>query len=436
MRLLVFLVALLSAVPSFADPFQFEPKAPVSTSAVVLRVDTIWDGCVPRNAQVTRNNESIDVLWSVPRTGACVAAFVPWSDRVSLGVLSPGRYDVTMRVDSRTGLQTLGTKSFIVAEGNPVFTLDPPAVGLGGGFVEARSLLFCVQSPSEIPKVLVDGVPIQYQVDPCAVVLFMPPHAAGPVDISIQVGETTHTVRSTFRYLDAHATPDEAVFERVLVPVLSNGPGANGSQWETRGTLRNIASSSLRWFSDVARPSTCGTGDCLVAPTATLGLSAFGEHPKGLVLFVPRTIANDIHYGLVVRDTSREGTTLGTEVRVVRERDASSGKLVLENVPLDSRYRTTLRIYAIDGGGTNVKVTALAPQGGGAAATVQLDGCDLPPCNSAEPGFGSFDLRALFPQLTQTPSVTLFVEGDARPRWALVSVTNNATQQVTTISPQ
>ena len=435
MRSLALLVTLLAAVPSFAEPFQIEPKAPVSTSAVVLRVDSVWEGCLPRNAQVTRSDQSIDVLWSVPRTGGCVTAFLPWSDRVSLGVLSPGRYEVTMRVDSRTGLQTLGTKSFIVAEGNPVFTFDPPAIGVGGGFVGVNSLLLCVQSPSDVPKVLVDGVPIQYQVDPCSVVLFMPPHAAGPVDISIQVGATTYTVRSTFRYLDPHATPDEAVFERVLVPVLSNGPGANGSQWETRGTLRNVASSSLRWFSDVARPSTCGTGYCLVTPTATLALSAFGEHPKGLVLFVPRTIADDIHYGLMVRDTSREGTTLGTEVRVVRERDASSGKLVLENVPLDSRYRTTLRIYAIDGGGTNVKVTALAPPGG-AAATVHLDGCDLPPCNSAEPGFGSFDLRALFPQLTQNPYVTLFVEGDARPRWALVSVTNNATQQVTTISPQ
>ena len=435
MRPLVLLVSLLSALSTFAEPFRIEPKAPTSTSGVVLVVDWVWNGCLPRSAVVTRNDQSIDVLWTVPRGFVCVAAIIPWKDRVALGALEPGKYDVTLRVDSLTGLQTIGTKTFVVADGDPAFEFSPSAIGLNGGFVGVNSIAFCVKTPAEIPKVLVDGVPIQYQVDPCSLVLFMPPHAAGPVDITVFLGDTPYTVRSTFRYLDEHATPDDAVFERVLIPVFSNGPGAFGSQWATQAMLRNLSNQALRFFSDVARPAGCAA-ECLIGPSGFSGLFEFGEHPRGLVLFVPRNIANDIHYGLLVRDTSRDDSAWGTELRVVREKDARTGPMVLENVPFDARYRVALRLYAIDGGGGDVKLTAVTPDRTSASATVRLEGCDAPPCNSAEPGFGSFDVRALFPTLLSKSRITIYIEGDGRPHWALASVTNNTTQHVTVISPQ
>jgi hypothetical protein len=433
MRAFSVFFALLVATASYADPYRFEPNPPTSASGVVLVVESNWNGCLPRNVQVTRNDHHVDVRWTTPTGVGCVTAIVPWSDRVFLGVLAPGFYDVTLRVNE----QTIATRELVVAEGVPAFDFDRPAVGLAGGIVDLQSREFCVSSAADIKRVQVDGADVLYNVDPCSVIAFLPPHAAGPVDISVQVGETTYTVRSRFRYLDEHATPDSAVFERVLIPVLTNGPGAFGSQWVTQATLRNLSNHSVRWFSDAARPLSCGTGECLVTPFTALNLFAFGNRPQGLVLFVPRGISNDVHYGLLVRDSSRGDTTWGSEVRVVREKDAKFGRMVLEDVTLDARYRATLRIYAIDGGSSNIVISAATPDRQGAVAQVKIEGCAAPPCNSAEPGFASFDLAALLPSLRGKDRVTLLIEGERhRQYWALASITNNTTQQVTVISPQ
>ncbi|PYQ29632.1 MAG: hypothetical protein DMF56_11760 [Acidobacteria bacterium] len=436
MRRIVFLFLVLAAAASYADVFRIEPVAPTSASGVFVRVDTLWNGCLPRDAKVTRNGQDVDVLWTVPRGGGCVTAFIPWSDRVSLGALPPGTYKVTLRVDSPTGLQTIGTKTITVAEGASAFQLNPAFVSTTGGMVELIARVLCVANGSDVKKVVVDGAEVRINVDPCSVIAFLPPHAAGPVDVSVQVNDATYTVKSTLRYLDRSATPDEATFERVLIPVLYFGPGAFGSQWQTDATLRNLASTQLQWFSSVAFPTLCDVGDCGVPSGGTFGLFEFGNRPKGLVLFVPRTISDDVHYGLIARDTSRDDGAWGAEVRVVREKDARYGKFVIENVPLDSRYRTTLRIYAIDGGASEVKMSAFVGDVG-SVATVRIEGCDAPPCNSADPGFGTFDVRSLFPRLPDKSRITLYIEAPSlRPHWALVSVTNNTTQHVTVISPQ
>ena len=437
MRRLAILFLLLSPAASYADVFRFEPVAPTSTSGVFVRVDTLWNGCLPRDAHVTRDGQQIDVIWSLPSGVACVTAFIPWSDRVSLGALPPGTYNVTLSVlSSLSGFATIGKKTVTVSDGAPAFQLNPAFVSVTGGMVELIARTLCVANASEVKKVVVDGVSVPINVDPCSVIAFLPPHAAGPVDVSVQVNDATYTVKSTLLYLDKTTTPDQGAFERVLVPVLYSGPGAFGSQWETNAVLRNVGSTALQWFSSVARPPVCDAGDCSVHSNGAFGLSNFGNRSKGLVLFIPRTISDDIHYGLIARDTSRDPFAWGAEARVVREREARYGKFVIENVPLDSRYRTTLRIYAIDGGASEVKVSAFVGDVG-AFATVNLEGCSAPPCNSADPGFGTFDVRSLFPQFPDKSRVTLFIEAPAlRPHWALVSVTNNTTQHVTVISPQ
>lgn len=438
MRRFSILLLLLVAAASYADVFRIEPVAPTSTSGVFVRVDTLWNGCLPRDPKVTRDGQNIDVLWTVPRGFACVTAFIPWTDRVSLGALPPGTYNVTLRVDSLTGLQTIGAKTVTVSDGAPAFQLNPAFVSVSGGMVELISPVLCVSNAPEIKKVVVDGVSVPINVDPCSVIAFLPAHAAGPVDVSVQVNDATYTVKSTLRYLDKSATPDDALFERVLVPIVYFGPGAFGSQWAMDAALHNLGSTAVQWFSNVARPTLCDVGDCSVRSNGTFGIWEYGNRPKGLVLFVPRTNSDDVHYTLLARDTSRDESALGTEVRVVREKDARYGKILIDSVPLDSRYRTTLRIYAIDGGASEVKVTGVAVGSDTAsAATVKLEGCDMPPCNSADPGFGTFDVRSLFPQFPDKSRVTLFVEAPAlRPHWALVSVTNNTTQHVTVISPQ
>jgi len=299
-RLVLFLTLAAATTSSAADIFRFEPIAPTSTSAIFLRVETVVGACAPLNAVVTRTGQNIDVAWTL--TGVCAdLILVPWSDRVFLGVLPPGTYSVNMHV----GSQSYGSKTLTVSDGAPAFQLNPAFVSTTGGMVELIARTLCVSSASEIKKVVVDGVSVPINVDPCSVIAFLPAHAAGPVDVSVQVNDTTYTVKSTLRYLDKSATPDDAAFERVLVPIVFFGPGAFGSQWETNAILHNLGSTALQWFSSVAQPPLCDAGDCSVHASRVFGLSNFGNRPKGLVLFVPRTISDDVQYGLLARDTSR-----------------------------------------------------------------------------------------------------------------------------------
>jgi len=438
LRATILLFALTTPVVTNGDPFRFEPFPPTSSTSVTVHVETLWgDSCLPRSARVTRDGQKLDVVWSTPRGVGCLTVLTPWSDRVPLGLLEPGVYEVTLRVDREIGVLTLGTKTLAVAEGTPAFQIVPSFVSVNGGVADLRSPDFCFSSAAPVTGVTVDGVSVPYNVDPCSIVIQLPAHAAGPVDVTVQANGNSYIVRGTLRYVDEHAAPDPYAFERVLLPTLTNGPGAFGSQWMTQARLRNLSGESLRWFSDAARPSGCSS-DCRVGPFSATNLTEFGEHPKGLVLFVPRPIAEKTFFGLLVRDVSRDATDWGTEIRVIREKDARYGAMLLENVPFDSRYRLTLRVYAIDGGPSSVLVTAFVPNAAPFTKSIALDAaCDTPPCNSRTPAFASADLGSLFPSLHGNATVSIEPsDGAGRPHWAFVSVTNNESQHVTTISPQ
>lgn len=435
MRLAVAALFLVLSLTASAEPFRFEPAASASTTSVKLIVSSAWrDSCVPRNAQVTRAQNVVDVLWSVPLDGACLAVVTPWSDEVPLGVLPAGLYEVRLRVNDFDGLKTIATRALVVSEGDGAFEIVPSFVSTAGGSVDLRSLDFCVASPQEVKSVKVDGVDVPYTVDPCSIVAHIPARAAGPVDVSVEVGTKVLTVRSTLRVLDPAATPDESVFERILIPVLYNGGGANGSQWRTELEMRNLSQKgSLRFFPNVMQPLAASV------PTGPQKVVITHQSTKGVVLFIPRNIADDVRFGLLVRDVSRDQSAWGTEVPVVRERDSQLGDtpLMLANVPFDDRYRLTLRLYSIDGGPLTFDVfTAETPF---VSRNVSIEpACETPPCNSVDPGFASVDLGALMPELAGRGARSIFIRPwtPARPHWAFVSVTNNTTQHVTTISPQ
>jgi hypothetical protein len=435
--LLAILLLLVLAATVSADPYRFEPPIPTDETFVALIVDTTWrDSCPPRDPQITRVEQVIDVLWTVPRDIGCLPAVLPWKARVPIGVLEPGSYEVRLRANDFNGIHLLGIRTLVVGDASPAFEAVPEFVNISGGMVDLRSPLLCVTSPREIEQVLVDGVSVQYNVDPCSVIVFMPAHAAGPVDIAVQVRQKLHTVRAAVRYIDADATPDDAVFERILLPVLGDGPGAFGSIWRTDHQLRNLSNQTLHFVPFAMRRFICD-GDCFrVPPGGTTGLHPYSS-PTGAVLFIPRDIADDIRFGLVVRDVSRDHTAWGTEIPVVRERDAERGVMMLANVPFDPRYRLNLRLYAIDGGPASFQISVIDEPELTRSVTLQA-ACDAPPCNSMQPGFRSIDLNALFPAMPNRPRTLLVqpVRPEGRLFWSMVSVTNNDTQHVTTITPQ
>jgi len=69
------------------------------------------------------------------------------------------------------------------------------------------------------------------------IVVQTPPHAAGTVDVAVNIaGKAKITFPLAFRYEDF----DPHSYERVLLPVLaSNAPGAFGSLWQSEVSLSN-----------------------------------------------------------------------------------------------------------------------------------------------------------------------------------------------------
>ena len=445
MRRILFLLVLATAAA--AEPYRFEPPAPTSATSVVLKVSTTWrDGCLPQSPTVTRNGKQVDVRWSTPLGFGCITVISPWRTEVPLGLFEPGAYEVTLRVDDAPGETTLAKKTLVVGEFAPSYQLVPPfASTRGGSQVAFRAPVLDFRCGVDA-EVRVDGVLVPSSAFGCSVTAFLPAHAPGPVDVVIRYGGTTTTIRSTLRYIDPAAAPDPAVFERILVPIIFSGPGAFGSQWVTEGQIYNGGDFGFPWFPDVAKPA-C-SGSCELEWRGLIPLSAFGSQPNGRILFVPRGFADQLAIGGVVRDVSREEISRGSELPIAREKDFRTEEIAFPNIPVDARYRLMLRIYDLEGVAQAATVTIYrgTPSSGPGISlpiTTRLipmsAPCTTTPCNSARPAYASVDISALIPASVPGP-VTVIVSSPSSsapaPMWALLSITNNTTQQVTTIRPQ
>ncbi len=429
MRPLLIGLALFAALSAHAA-FEFDPPAPTNESFVfaVVRSEIWRDGCIPVNPKVTRSGSAIDVTWT-PREGGCTLALQPWSSRVPLGMLAAGAYDVAFKVnDGVHGMRTLVRMPLIVDEVQPALFLDRRVVSTAAPGTIGFSMCGSVGEPPQSVVATVGGIAAAAQPNGCITTVTLPSLPPGPADLFVRAFGQEFRVINAVRYIDPAAAPDPSLFERVLVPILFNGPGAFGSMWETRVEMVNTSTSPVEFVPEHDRPLTT------LAANASTSLSGFGNRPSGLVLFLPR--GSGLHFGSIIRDVSREADDLGAEVGVVRERDTSSA-LVLANVPFDPRYRVQLRIYELDGIEDDVFISA----GQGASTGDVVKGpCqdDDEPCNSNQPAYVSLDLAKAFPALAGKGrrSVVIRANNPARRLWAFVTVTNNATQRVTVITPQ
>lgn len=246
-------------------------------------------------------------------------------------------------------------------------------------------------------------------------------------------------------------------YTRFLIPVaVRNLPGAFGSQW-----------TSDTWFQYT------GTGEAQMTPIPF----CFGiQCPDGITLeagwppfrfertfqgefaflaHVDRASAGEMQFVSRIRDVSRSDVSAGTAVPVIREDAMAAGTLRLLNVPTDARFRNTLRVYALPD----------VPE-----AEVELRYYRLPVFGGTELDYSIVLLRTerlrlhesshnafrralgepvLFPFIGQIAGFESFPElasagaiwievvpiTPGLRSWAMVSITNNETQQVTLVTP-
>lgn len=249
--------------------------------------------------------------------------------------------------------------------------------------------------------------------------------------------------------IGGHAQSDPAEYETVLLPVAAyETPGAFGSRWVTHFSIHNGLDRPVKSTNDILMLGVCVSFPCPVVAieagrTASpeIHLTYRGELP-GVLLYVRRDIADQITFSLRVQDISRQSLTWGTEIPVVRERDLYRRPIRLINIPVDARFRQTLRIYdpLPHIGCRYVRVRLFDPESGTTLLSQDVQLARDADCNqtlgSRSPDAAEWhNLAGLAQVTTGRIGVEVTPLGDFAI-WAFVSVTNNETQHVTTITPQ
>ena len=238
------------------------------------------------------------------------------------------------------------------------------------------------------------------------IVVIAPPHAAGRVDVEVNVPTNAPvTLPSAYLYSD----PPDSDRVLLLVPVVIDAAGAGGTQWTSELVVHNENTEPVSIGGVVVLPM--ATAIVKLTPPAT---------SAGTFFNVPKRLADNVSANVRVHDTTRDADSWGAEVPVVPETQFRRS-VILTAVPSDARYRTLLRVYGYAGHDTPATVTFRNDATGELLATRTL---------SMQSGYAQLPI-----DVTAAPRLRLQVTAAASLLWAFVSVTNNATQQVTTITP-
>jgi hypothetical protein len=237
-------------------------------------------------------------------------------------------------------------------------------------------------------------------------------------------------------------------FDKILFPVINYSAvdGALGSRWITDVSVLNTSSSALI----ISGGFVCLT--CRITPKLPPGITFRVLPPSNAFLLVEEGHGSEVRATVRIHDLSRDFSSGGTEVPIARESDFSPDHIDLLGIPVDGRYRRTLRIYSFDPVAADVLVRVyLEPDGS------YLD--DRPVSNFVDTFVGEVKVHLNAPDMhlgwwetspgyaevgdavlpassvagTERFEIRLLSSGTRI--WGFVSLTNNGTQAVTIIAP-
>lgn len=430
--LFVSFFALSLTADEFAQIY-VSPRVPTTETPIEFRYTTI---CGDGEPTISRNGNVITLVFS---PGPCSPPIFDVA-RVFLpeGTLPAGQYRVDL-----VGRQSPPHANYTVA--SATFTVRPSAVGFrvrpAAVFYSDRVRIESLSANEVCPAtctILFGNQPATDIVRNAdgSVTVTTPALAPGVHDLSIRSGghlPVDLVTPAALYVFNENSRFDATQFERVLLPIYFNGPGSHGSLWITEQVISNLRpwtiptghieqSLSMVWFNRA------------IESNAYYPETVFGS-ATGFGLLLPRSDANDVAIATRVRDVSREAEGYGTEIPAVREREmAYNTSLPLLNVPLEPEYRVKLRVYAfLDDVRTDHAIVRIQPRRGSAEAFSQpvvLRRICTGTC-AEEPLYGELDLPSV-----PDGRADVHVEGPAEAlTWAFITVTNNTTQQVTTVTP-
>lgn len=268
-----------------------------------------------------------------------------------------------------------------------------------------------------------------------------PPHFPVTVPVTVHQfdGSQPVTLRDAYTFF---GDPNTA-FDPILFPIFSRPVrGAFDSEFhttariwnedrETAVTLYGIDTSCYLFSPTVYPlfpfPLQPSGGEHILLPDCNESVSRLFWVPKG---------TDTLAANLRVRDVTRETSSHGVEIPVVHRDDFSDSRISLLGVPIESRFRNTLRIYSLARGEQLINLQ-IGDEGHQVFLPAAADWF-----HPAELTFTDFPLPEELPAGQATIRVVVDVpfnpggpEQTIVPIWAFVTVTNNDTQQITTITP-
>lgn len=233
--------------------------------------------------------------------------------------------------------------------------------------------------------------------------------------------------------------------QEILIPLTIDGSvaGGYGSEWITDLTVYNGSDEEMIYFPPSCAPiipARFCTEPQSLPPKASVKLNHLRKHlpGPGVILNVLAGPADALAFSLNVADVSRTHENLGTEIPVVRARDALTGVTNLLAVPTREDFRALPRIYDFDGRPESlfrIRVFDTATGSVVVESEVATHGYSTFPHPDviASPGYAEMRIPA-------TPSEEARVEisplTPGARYWAFASVTGNVTQMVTLVTPQ
>lgn len=241
-------------------------------------------------------------------------------------------------------------------------------------------------------------------------------------------------------------------YTRFLVPVFGSGiPGAYGTLWRSETWLRYAGLEEI----SIAPMPFCRGAECTIDGFLAPNYPAIPfEGPQGflepaILIHVESQHAAEVTFESRLRELSRSADSAGTEVPVIREDRMSSGPLYLLNVPMKTPSRYMLRLYGLPDVAEREVEIRYFRQPSTSGPNIDLDlvllRVDRVALRSREsslpwnfyPALGEIGSLELFPELAAETAIWIeVVPLSAGLRiWAMLSITNNTTQQVTLVTP-
>lgn len=241
------------------------------------------------------------------------------------------------------------------------------------------------------------------------IIAVAPQHVAGPVDLFVNVPlNPTLTLKNAFAYQDPKSDT-----VRVLLPIAAGTQGIFNTTWQTDVLAHNEMASPVVIAGTTVPP--LSTQKLTLSPSST-----------GMFLTIPRSVFEGVTITTHVHDKTHDAENLGVDVPSIPETQFRRS-VVLTGVPNDSRYRVLLRVYGYPGNYQTI-VRVRDDSTGALLATQNFT-------------LTASDLAYLQMPVTAAPSspvlrveVTTGAPTDP-PIWAFLTLTNNTTENVTTITP-